>query len=171
MTKKTYPILNIAPESYKHFCCGRPKLDEYLKRFAKGNHKKGLGKTYILQEEDCVIGFYTISMGMIEFSSIPDSKNHGLPKYPIPVAKLGRLAVEERWKGRGIGKYLLIDAFRRIHDASQLIAAYGIVVDAKDKDAKDFYKHFGFTEYKDNPLSLFLPMETIQRLFLASSVT
>jgi GNAT superfamily N-acetyltransferase len=165
MIKKTVSILEVTPESYKYFSCERIELDEYLKRYAKGNHKKGLGKTFVLMENGAVIGFYTISMGSIEFSSVPVDKKAGLPKYPIPIAKIGRLAVDERSKGSGIGKFLLIDAFHRIYEASQLVAAFAIVVDAKDEKAKAFYKHFGFTECKDSDFCLFLPMETIQKLF------
>lgn len=165
MTRKTLAILDVTPESYKEFSCGQPALDEYLKRYAKGNHKKGIGKTFVLKEESVVAGFYTISMSSIEFTSIPDNKKSGLPKYPIPVAKIGRLAVDERSKGLGVGKFLLIDAFRRIHEASHSIAAFAVVVDAKGSNAKAFYSHFGFIECENNDLSLFLPMETINKLF------
>lgn len=165
MLLKTTSILNVTPESYKHFSCGRIELDAFLKRYAKGNHKKGLGKTFVLKEEGSVIGFYTISMGSVEFTSVPDDIKGGLPRYPIPVAKLGRLAVDQGAGGRGVGRFLLIDAFQRIHEAAQYIAAFAIVVDAKDEMAKRFYKHFGFTECKDNELSLFLPMGTLHMLF------
>lgn len=166
MTRKALSILDVTPESYKHFSCGRVELDEYLKRYAKGNHKKGLGKTFALKQENYVIGFHTISMGSIEFASFPDDKRSGLPKYPAPVAKIGRLAVDESSQGNGVGKFLLIDAFHRIHEASQCIAAFAIIVDAKDAKAQEFYKHFGFTECKNSELSLFLPLETLRKLFL-----
>lgn len=165
MTRKTISILEVTSESYKHFSCGSAKLDEYLKRFAKGNHKKGIGKTFLLKEDKAILGFYTISMGSIEFASVPEDKKVGLPKYPTPVAKIGRLAVDEKAKGKGIGKFLLIDAFRRIYEASQSVAAFAIIVDAKDETAKEFYKYFGFTEYQDSEFSLFLPIETLHKLF------
>lgn len=167
MTGKTVSILEVTPENYKHFSCGKPELDEYLKRYARGNHKKGIGKTFVLKEDNAVIGFYTISMGSIEFASIPEHIKKGLPKYPTPVAKIGRLAVDKKAKGKGIGKFLLIDAFHRIYEASRSVAAFALVVDAKDEQAKEFYTHFGFIECKDSSLSLFLPMETIQSLFLS----
>ena len=165
MTGKTIAITEVAPETYKHFSCGKSGLDEYLKRFAKGNHKKGFGKTFVLKKDQKVIGFYTISMASIEFNSVPDNQRIGLPKYPIPAVKIGRLAVDEKTKGKGIGKFLLIDAFLRIYEASKMVAAYAIIVDAKDAQSKEFYKYFGFMEHKDSELSLFLPIETIQKLF------
>lgn len=165
MTRKTISILDVTPEYYKSFSCGKPELDEYLKRYAKGNHKKGIGKTFVLKEEHCVCGFYTISMGSVEFDSVPEKMKKGLPKYPTPVAKIGRLAVDENAKGNGVGKFLLIDAFHRIYEASRSVAAFAVVVDAKDEEAKEFYIHFGFIECKDSDLTLFLPMETINSLF------
>lgn len=164
MTKVTLPILDVALETYKHFSCGKIELDEYLKRYAKGNHKKGIGKTFLLKE-DSVLGFYTVSMGSLEISLLPEDKRKGLSQYPMPIAKIGRLAVDEKVKGNGIGKFLLIDALHRIYQASQSIAAFAIIVDAKDKEAKEFYKHFGFIECKDRELTLFLPMETVRLSF------
>lgn len=166
MIRKTLSILDVTPKSYKNFSCGQVKLDEYLKKYARGNHKKNLGKTFVLQEEGLVIGFYTISMASIEFSTVPENMRVSLPKYPIPVARIGRLAVHENSKGNGIGKFLLIDALQKIYVASQLIAAYAIVVDAKDQQAKAFYKHFGFIECQDSELSLLLHMETLNQFFL-----
>src|SRR5262249_17705232 len=139
MTRKTVSILEVTPESYKNFSCGKPELDEYLKRYAKGNDRKGIGKTFVLNEDKTILGFYTISMGSIEFAFVPDSKKSGLPKYPAPTAKIGRLAVDIRAKGKGIGKFLLIDAFHRIYEASKLVAAFAVVVDAKNDEVKGFY--------------------------------
>lgn len=164
MVKNILSILEVSPETYKHFSCGRVELDEYLKRFAKGNHKKGIGKTFVLKEYHSVVGYYTISMGSIEFSNVPDEKKNGLPKYPIPIARIGRLAVNEKSQGNGIGKFLLIDALHKIYDASQVVAAYAIIVDAKDNNAKEFYKYFGFMDCLHQDLTLFLPMETIRQL-------
>lgn len=164
MTKITTSILEVTPESYKHFSCGKIELDEYLRRYAKGNHKKGISKTFVLKDSKVILGFYTISMSSIEFSSFSESKQKGLPKYPIPVAKIGRLAVDSTAKGKGIGKFLLVDALHRIYEASKIVAAFAVIVDAKDSESKKFYQHFGFIECKENELTLFLPLETIQTL-------
>lgn len=165
LSREMLSILEVAPETYKNFSCGKIELDEYLRRYAKGNHKKGIGKTFVLKEKEIVVGFYTISMGSIEFASIPVSERSGLPKYPIPVAKIGRLAVEEKAQGSGVGKFLLIDACLKIYKASRFVAAIAVVVDAKDRKAKEFYSHFGFIEYQDSESSLFLPMDTLYKLF------
>jgi len=82
----------------------------------------------------------------------------------IPVAQLGRLAVNSSFQGKEIGSALLIDAFKRIKEASLTVAAYAIIVDAKNDKSKKFYNNFGFIEYKDSQLSLFLPMTSINNL-------
>lgn len=165
MIPKTVSILDVKPASHQHFSCGRLELDEYLKRYAKGNHKKGLGKSYVLQNEGLIVGYYTISMSSIEFASLPEESRKGMPKYPIPVARIGRLAVDNQSKGKGMGKVLLVDALYRIWNASQVVAAYAVVVDAKDEESKTFYMHYGFIPFQNLNLSLFLPLQTIQSLF------
>jgi len=159
---KTLSILEVPPSKYRDFSCGYSQLDEYLTRFAKANHKKGIGKTFVLLSDSLVAGYYTVSMGEIQFSSIPENLRAGLPKYPIPVARIGRLAVHAGFQGKGFGKYLLIDALRRIVDASQTIAAYAVVVDAKDDSSKAFYTRYGFASYEDESLSMFLSLATFK---------
>ncbi len=162
---KTLPILEVTPSMYRDFSCGYAQLDEYLKRFAKTNHKKNIGKTFVLIFDDVVAGYYTVSMGEIEFSTLSDELRSSLPKYPIPVARIGRLAVHSAFQGKGFGKYLLVDALKRIVEASQTVAAFAVVVDAKDNKSKAFYTNFGFIAYKDEPLSLFLPLATFKTEF------
>ncbi len=88
-----------------------------------------------------------------------------LPRYPVPVALLGRLGVDRRWSGQGLGSALLIDALRRVRVASDTLAVYAVVVDAKDERARAFYRRFGFIELPDSAMRLFLPMSTINDLF------
>ena len=161
---KTVPITEITPSQYKDFVCGIPALDEYLKRYAKGNHRKNLGKTFALLLEQEVAGYYTLSMGNIEFQFIPKLWQSRLPKYPLPMARIGRLAVLSKTKGQGLGQFLLIDALHRIWAASNTVAAYAVVVDAKDANAAAFYQHFGFVSFED-PLTLFLPLSDCEPLF------
>ncbi len=156
-------IDEIESEKYKNFSCGDIDLDKYLQMFAKQNHKKGIGKTFAAISDEQAIGFYTISMASIEFSDLSENHNKGIPKYPIPVAKIGRLAVDIQFQGKKIGSALLFDALRKIKEAASIVAAYGIVVDAKNEKAKKFYEGFGFVSYK-NEMSLYLPMKTVNKL-------
>ncbi len=160
---ETIPVTNLTEKQRRSFSCGVVALDDYFKQFAKGNHIKNIGKTFVLLGKDnVVIGYYTISMGSVDFSSLPEEFCARLPKYPIPVARIARLAVNVKNQGQGWGKFLLVDAFRHIRDAASLVAAFGIVVDAKDEKAKTFYMRFGFRSFVDNNLCLILPISTIQ---------
>lgn len=157
----TVSVESTTPTQRKDFSCGVDDLDLFLQRFAKGNHKKGLGKTFVLLEDDAITGYYTISMGSVDFEQLQEKLN--LPKYPIPVARIGKLAVSKEAQGKGVGKSLLIDALDRIYQASENIAAFAVVLEAKDEKVKAFYEHLDFIPYKD-ALSLYLPMATVAAL-------
>lgn len=162
---KTIPVTDLTENQRRNFSCGREALDTYFKQFSKGNHLKNIGKTFVLLGDDKkVIGYYTISMGSIEFEEIPAEYNLKLPKYPIPIARIARLAVSFSEQGKSWGERLLMDAIDRVRDASSLVAAYGIVVDAKDEKAKSFYMHYGFRSFSNYELCLFLPIWSIDKL-------
>jgi GNAT superfamily N-acetyltransferase len=134
------PIVNTTSEQRKQFDCGIHVLNDFLKRHSEPNHLKGLGKTFALLIEEKIIGYYTVSMSStLEFINLSNFHQKKLPKYPIPVALLARLAVSKDRQKQGFGKWLLIDAIRRIFNTTQDIGAYAIVVDAKDESAKKFY--------------------------------
>ncbi len=158
----TIPITEVSPKECKDFVCGIQALDEYLKRYARGNHRKNIGKTFVFIQDQKVVGYYSLSMGSIEFQLTPKTWQSKLPRYPIPIARIGRLAVINDAKGQGIGKLLLIDAFYRIQNASTNVAAYAVIVDAKDENAAQFYSHFGFISFENEPLTLFLPLATLE---------
>jgi ribosomal protein S18 acetylase RimI-like enzyme len=162
---ETIPITNLTEKQRRSFSCGVIPLDDYFKQFAKNNHVKNIGKTFaLLEDNDVVIGYYTTSMGSIDFLSLPAEFQMRLPKYPIPIARIARLAVDAKKQRQGWGEFLLVDALHRIRDAASLVAAFGVVVDAKDEKAKAFYMQFGFTTFSDNNLCLFLPIASIPNL-------
>lgn len=156
-------IDEVKSETYINFSCGDQDLDQYLRMFARQNSQKGIGKTFVAIHQDCVVGFYTISMSSLEFSDLLEIHNKGIPKYPIPVAKIGRLAVDSRFQGKKIGSALLLDALKKINEASNTVAAYAVLVDSKNERAKKFYESFGFVSYKKE-LSLYIPMKTVRKL-------
>ena len=160
--RETIPITSLTEKQRRGFSCGVGALDDYFKRYAKGNHVKNIGKTFaLLNDHDAVIGYYTISMASVDFESLPEDFRSRLPRYPVPMARIGRLAVDAKEQGMGWGEFLLVDALHRIRDAAAVVAAFGVVVDAKDEKAKAFYLHFGFAVFKDNALCLFLPMASL----------
>ena len=110
-------------------------------------------------------GFYTLSAGSVERQTLSEGDVKRLPRYPVPVALLGRLGVDRRWSGQGLGTALLTDALRRVHQASNTLAVYAVVVDAKYEHVRAFCERFGFILLPDSATRLFLPMSTFKRLF------
>jgi GNAT superfamily N-acetyltransferase len=153
----------------EHFDCGYPSLDDYLKKYAKQNHDKGIAKTFVAIDDPLslrVAGFYTVSASTIEFESLPEALRKGLPAYPIPAILIGKLAVDRSAQGQGLGTGLLIDALLRAVKAAQDVAVFAVRVDAIDSIAKDFYLKYEFIPFQDRPLSLFLPLKTIVQEFI-----
>lgn len=144
------------------FDCGVLALNNFLKSKARQNQSVGFNKTFVaIQSEDnkkVILGFYSLSMGEIDLSSLPETFLKKLPKHPVPVARMGRLAVDSSTKGMGLGKLLLVDAMKRVQRASELVGVYALLVDAKDDSAKQFYKKYGFIELVDESMTLFLPL-------------
>lgn len=149
------------------FSCGSTPLDQYLKTQAGQEAKKYVSVTYVLAQQNSkkIIGYYTLSSIGIETGALPEETVKKLPKYPIlPGILLGRLAVDQAYQGKKIGSILLIDALKRSHLISHQIGITAVIVDAKDENAVDFYKHFEFIEFPDNKFKLFLPMNTIKKI-------
>jgi hypothetical protein len=97
-------------------------MDDYFRRHAAANDVLGIGRAYVLRrapDQDpslpVVLGYYTLSMALVASADIAESLERKLPKYPLPVALIGRLAVDERARDRRLGELLLIDALRRRH--------------------------------------------------------
>ncbi|MCL2640819.1 MAG: GNAT family N-acetyltransferase [Phycisphaerales bacterium] len=164
----------IQPLSPSHdlssFDCGEASLNSFLQRHALRNDRSGLGRTFVavLPHDLRVQGYFTISTGSIQFDTIPDHTRKQLPKYPIPTAHLGRLAVDLQAQGQGLGEALLIEALRKIATASTFVGVYAIDVFALHDRAAKFYLKFGFTPMLDNPHHLLLPIQTA--ILLAASM-
>lgn len=145
----------------KKFDCGEQPLNTYIQRFARQNAQNNLGETYVLtNNEQDILGFYTISTASLDYNAYPQNK--GLPKYAIPSALIGRLAVDQKYKGFGYGKLLLVDAIKRVVKVSDEIGIHCITVDAKDDNAKKFYEHFGFEELSDEKNHLYISIEKVK---------
>ena len=113
-----------------------------------------------------VLGYYSLSATRVERSELPPASAKRLPHYPVPAALLGRLAVDHRHQGRGLGELLLLDAIRRTLWASSAMAVYAIVVDAKNERAGAFYQAYGFRPLTGEGRRLFLPLDTFEKLEL-----
>lgn len=141
--------------SRKTFDCGVEALNNYLINILTQDIKRNLAVCYVVLPGDCdeVIGYYTLSAASVVLDALPDDVSKKLRYSTIPAALLGRLAVDRRFRGEGLGKVMLYDAIERTRRAP--IACYAMIVDAKDERAKDFYISFGFESLKTSPLKLF----------------
>ena len=142
------------------FDCGEKALDEYLQRYASQDIKRGVARVFMAspaEQPQLVAGFYTLSAASIAAEMLPERLRKKLPRYPVPVALLGRLAVDQQFHGQGLGSILLVDACKRVAAASETLAVAAIVVDAKSAKAAAFYQHFGFIELPGQPGRWMLP--------------
>ena len=129
------------------FQCGQEHLDDYIRRYASQDVRRNVARVFVATPENDpqhLSGFFTLSAGSVSCSSLPASLARKLPRYPVPVALIGRLAVDKKSQGNGLGSILLADACQKVSQASAVLAVAGIIVDAKDDAAISFYKHFGF---------------------------
>lgn len=148
------------------FDCGTESLNDYLKRYALQNLNKDVGVTIVAVAEEAkkkILGYYTVSMAQVELDQLPQDLAEGLPRYPVPAMRIGRLAVDQSARGQGLGGGLLRDALLRALDLSAAVGTCVVVVDAIDEKAKKFYEHYGFVALTGLPLTLCLPVATIKR--------
>ncbi len=155
-----------ADDRFQDFDCGRKPLDDFLKRRALKNEGKA-SRTYVLcsavgEDAGAVVGFYTLSAGAVTAEEAPGWAKRNMPN-PLPVLVLGRLAVDERHKGKQLGKALLRDALQRSLQASRSVGARAVIVHAIDDEAVTFYTRYGFQIFPNGSRTLFLPIETIAR--------
>ncbi|MBO0859459.1 MAG: GNAT family N-acetyltransferase [Chloracidobacterium sp.] len=147
------------------FDCAEESLNRYLLQYASQHQKKNIGRVYVAstQNESHVLGYYTLANGSVTFQSAPRSE--GLSReYPIPVILIARLAIDISLQGKGLGATLIYDALKRVDEVAEIFAAYAVIVDALNEQAKSFYLHYRFEECLDDPMRLFLPMRDIHAL-------
>jgi GNAT superfamily N-acetyltransferase len=142
----------------EQFDCGNPVLNEFLRKQAGQQQRRGFGKTYVALAENGleVIGYVTLSAGQIASQSLPQPPS--LPRSAAPILRIGRLAVDLQSQGNGIARHLLSFALKIALEFSETVGLYAVLIDAKDARAAGFYQQLGFSTTLDNPLCLFLPV-------------
>lgn len=148
------------------FSCGNADRDRYLHQQARQDMTRRVAAVFVLRDltNDQILGYYTLSAGMVKPSDLPPEMARKLPRYDmLPVTVLGRLAISNSLQGQGFGGFLLAHALRLALRQSSQIAAFAVVVDARDGAARRFYERFGFTHLPDQPFRLFIPMSLIER--------
>jgi GNAT superfamily N-acetyltransferase len=144
----------------EEFRCGETALDEWLRRHALANQASGASRTFVVQHEGRVIGYYALAAGSVARIDAPRKLRRNMPD-PIPVVVLGRLAIDSSWQGRGLGFALLRDALLRCHAAASGIGIAGVLVHALSNEAKAFYERAGFLSSPIHPLTLVLPIAAL----------
>jgi ribosomal protein S18 acetylase RimI-like enzyme len=137
-------------------------LNKYLREQVSQDVRRRVAACFVATTDGKrIAGYYTLASASLLLSELPPSTGKKLPRYPtVPAVRMGRLAVDQDFKGQGLGGALLADALDRA--AGSEIAAFALMVDAKDEAAVAFYRHHGFIALPDSPRTLFLPLATVQ---------
>jgi GNAT superfamily N-acetyltransferase len=168
----TDPPFHLAPLGAEHdrdsFDCGAEALDRYFKTQATQDIRRRVANCFVALESasGLTAGYYTLASAGIPFIELPPEESKRLPRYPtLPAVWIGRLAVNRKFQGRGLGAVLLIDAMRRSLGIPP--AVYAVLVDAKHERAAAFYQHHGFRAFASQPRTLYLPTATAAKVLLA----
>jgi GNAT superfamily N-acetyltransferase len=160
------PPYIIKPLTTKHnreaFDCGEESLNIFLKRYARQNAEKGFGRTFVVvkENEPTIYGYYTISSSSFGFEIVPEN----LPRYPVPVVHLGRLAVDKSAQGQRLGRSLLAHALERSVTIAEQLGIYAVEVYALNQQAQRFYLDFGLTPLKDDKSHLYITIKKIKQI-------
>ena len=143
------------------FCCGQLILDDWLKKRALKNERAGASRTYVVCNGNEVIAYYALTVGHVAHEFSPSSVKRNMPD-PIPVMLLGRLAIDQRYQGQGLGLALLRDAVLRTLNAASIAGIKALLVHALGEKAKGFYVAAGFLPSPIDPLICVLPLQGME---------
>jgi GNAT superfamily N-acetyltransferase len=146
----------------EEFTCGQPELDRFLIRHALHAQQAGSSQTYVGVNDKTVIGFYSLVVSEVKHADAPERVAKGMPRFPIPLLVLARLAVRSEWQGRRIGAGLLLDALGRTLQVADIAGMRALAVHAKDDSAASFYRHFGFVPSPTDSRHLFMLLKDIR---------
>ena len=165
----TVELLDSKKHNRSCFSCSNESLDNYIRNQASQDLKKKIATVFVLIDSPNtdVIAYYTLSSYTIDIDNLDEAFAKGIPRYPLlPATLLGRLAVDNTFQGQGMGKVVLIDAFKRALDATAQVASLAVVVEAIDENAVRFYQKYGFRQFKQYPLKLYLPIKSIASVLI-----
>jgi GNAT superfamily N-acetyltransferase len=141
------------------FDCGNPALNDWLRERALKFEGRS-ARSYVTCEGNAVLGYYCLTSGAVAHTGTSARFRQNMPD-PVPVAVIGRLAIDSRHQKRGLGKALLKDAFQRSIAASAIIGIRAVIVHAVDHDAANFYASYGFKPFPTNPLTLWISIQDV----------
>ncbi len=144
------------------FDSGVPELDGWLRKRARANQADGASRTFVVCEDSRVVAYYALASGSVLHAEAPGRFRRNMPD-PIPVAILGRLAIDRNWQGRGLGRALVRDAGLRLLNAADILGIRGLLVHAISEDARAFYLALGFTPSRSGPMTLMVGLHDLNR--------
>jgi GNAT superfamily N-acetyltransferase len=150
------------------FCCQHPEFASYLQHTALQQARRRICAVTVLLVDSPtrIAGYHTLSATALNLGELPTPLAHQYPGYRegVPATLIGRLAVDDGYRGKGWGETLLMNALARSLSATTTVASALVIVRAIDRQASQFYQHYGFEPFPSDPLRLFLPMRTVARL-------
>ena len=150
------PDLLTAAHGVAAFDSGVASLDDWLRRRALANQVSGASRIYVVATpEDRVVGYYALASGALAHADAPSRIKRNMPD-PVPMAVIGRLAIDRSMQGRGLGVALLQDAVLRVRQAASIMGIRGVLAHAISDDARAFYEHHGFIASATNPFTMIL---------------
>ncbi len=153
----------LAGHNRKSFDCGNVTLDDWLKNYATQNERRGFSRTYVAVVDDVVLGFVSLATGDMDKDAVPADIGKGAPR-DVPVVVIGRLAVDQRAQGRGLGRSLLAFALQRSLDVAEKVGVRAVVINAINERARDFYLSLAEFEWvSEQPLTLWVTIDEIKR--------
>jgi GNAT superfamily N-acetyltransferase len=146
------------------FDCGNEALNRFIKLYALTGQRAGISQTYVATGGSEIAGYHTIVVGQVTHEGAPERLAKGVPRHPIPVIILARLAVDRDHQGSGLGAALVADAMRRVLQAADIAGVRAMLVQAKDERAQHFYQHLGFEPFPGQPLMLYRLLKDIRAM-------
>ena len=138
-----------------NFDCGQEDLNDFISRYALAGQRANISQTYVAVQGAEIVGYHTLVVGSVVYEGAPERLGKGIPRHPIPVLLLARLAVDERWQGKGLGAALVVDAMRRTLQVADIAGVRAMLIHAKDEAAREFYTYLGFEPFPGEPLVLY----------------
>ncbi len=147
-----------------HFDCGHPALNSFIRQHALPGQRANASRTYVAVVGTVIVGYHTLVVGGVAYEEAPERLAKGLPRHPVPIMLLARLAVDQTWQGEGLGAALVVDAMRRTLQAADIAGVRALLTHAKDGAAKSFHAHLGFEPFPGEPLILYRLLKDIRAM-------
>jgi GNAT superfamily N-acetyltransferase len=147
-----------------HFDCGYEELNSFIRLYALAGQRANISQTYVAVNGAEIVGYHTLVVGNVVYEDAPERLAKGIPRYPIPVLLLARLAVDDRWRGKGLGAALVADAIRRTLQVADIAGVRAMLIHAQDDTARAFYIHLGFESFPGETLLLYRLLKDLRAM-------